>query len=90
MQKVTLEGSKMDTPERAHALLKERLELPDYYGANLNALWDCLTGWIDLPVEVEWLDFGSSRARLGEFADELRATFEQAAEEVEGFSFRVS
>lgn len=80
----------METPNGVHALLKERLELPDHYGANLNALWDCLTGWIDLPVEIEWIDFKISQARLGDFAEELRNVFQQAAEEIEGFSFKVS
>ena len=26
-----------------HKALKDGLDLPDYYGANLDALWDCLT-----------------------------------------------
>jgi ribonuclease inhibitor len=27
----------------AHNYLKRKLALPDYYGENLDALWDCLT-----------------------------------------------
>ena len=34
------------TRENAHDYLKQMLRLPDWYGANLDALHDCLT---DLP-----------------------------------------
>lgn len=30
-----------------HKALKDGLDLPDYYGTNLDALWDCLTDFID-------------------------------------------
>jgi len=29
--------------ESTHDYLKRKLSLPDYYGNNLDALWDCLT-----------------------------------------------
>jgi ribonuclease inhibitor len=33
-----------------HEVLKRDLELPDYYGGNTDALWDCLT---DMREEIE-------------------------------------
>ena len=51
-----------------HIEIKEKLELPIYYGENLDALWDCLTGWIDLPVGVEWKDFDLVEDSLGDYA----------------------
>ena len=52
MNKIILDGKDFKTKEELHKVLKEELELPEYYGENLDALWDCLTGWIDLPMEV--------------------------------------
>ena len=41
--KVTLDARKMDEKVAAHAYLKKQLTMPDYYGNNLDALYDCLT-----------------------------------------------
>lgn len=38
-----LDGLQMQTPEQAHTYLKLQLNLPDYYGMNRDALFDCLT-----------------------------------------------
>ncbi len=40
---IVLEGKKLQNAEEAHSYLKVMLELPDYYGKNLDALYDCLT-----------------------------------------------
>lgn len=40
---VILEGKKLQDPGEAHPYLKRMLQLPDYYGENLDALYDCLT-----------------------------------------------
>lgn len=42
MREVYLEGRLMTDRTAAHAELKEKLSLPEHYGANLDALWDCL------------------------------------------------
>ena len=39
---IILNGEKMEDREALHAHLKERFDFPDYYGANLDALNDCL------------------------------------------------
>lgn len=63
-----LEGSNMLSEYELHIEIKEKLELPIYYGENLDALWDCLTGWIDLPIEVEWKDYDLVEDSLGDYA----------------------
>ena len=52
MKKVRLNGYFMTTRERAHRHLRRRLRLPDYYGNNLDALYDCL-GDVGEPTEIE-------------------------------------
>ncbi|MDE6111127.1 MAG: barstar family protein [Eubacterium sp.] len=39
--------------ESLHNEIKDKLALPDWYGKNLDALWDSLTGIIETPVEIE-------------------------------------
>ena len=43
MKTIILEAENLLEREGAHAYLAERLEFPDSYGKNLDALYDCLT-----------------------------------------------
>lgn len=51
--RVVLDASKMTDKAVSHAYLKEILDLPDYYGNNLDALHDCLEEMTDLEIIVE-------------------------------------
>ena len=46
MHIVYLDAREFTDKEASHAYLKKALDFPDYYGTNLDALYDCLT---DLP-----------------------------------------
>lgn len=41
--KLVLDACRLNEREKAHGYLKEKLNFPDYYGCNLDALYDCLT-----------------------------------------------
>ncbi len=43
MKVVTVDKEQLKTPAMAHAHLAELLDFPEYYGANLDALYDVLT-----------------------------------------------
>ncbi|MGQ0440654.1 barstar family protein, partial [Bacillus sp. B-TM1] len=49
MEKIHLDGRMFTSKDVLHKTLKNKLDLPDYYGENANALWDCLTAWVTLP-----------------------------------------
>ena len=40
---ITLDAQRMESREQAHQYLREQLGLPEHYGGNLDALYDCLT-----------------------------------------------
>lgn len=75
---IVLDGKKMLSKESLHIELKAKLELPEYYGENLDALWDCLTSWVDLPIDIEWRDFDLVEKSLGKYANEVFQLFENA------------
>jgi ribonuclease inhibitor len=87
MNIVKLKSDEFSNADELHLLLKERLKLPDHYGKNLDALWDCLTGWIKLPTTIEWINFEKSKQNVGEYADRLASVFEEAENEMDGFKF---
>ena len=57
MKEIIIEGALINSIEELHKVFKEALGLPDYYGNNLDALWDMLTGEIDFPIRIIWRDY---------------------------------
>ncbi len=51
----TLDFSKVDSIEEVHNVIKAELDFPDYYGKNMDALWDCLTDMVGDPIHIELL-----------------------------------
>ncbi len=51
MKTILIDGSEITSRENAHAQLFAKLSFPDYYGGNLDALHDCLTG-INEPTHI--------------------------------------
>ncbi|MCD8025736.1 MAG: barstar family protein [Clostridiales bacterium] len=36
-----------------HQIIQEKLELPEWYGKNLDALWDAITGIMYVPASIK-------------------------------------
>ena len=53
MKKVILDGEQLCNRENAHTYLQEMLGFPEYYGKNLDALYDCLTELQDLYIVIK-------------------------------------
>ncbi len=88
MVKMILDGREIATREQLHQKLAQGLGLPGYYGANLDALFDCLT---DLREEacLHILHGRELREGLGPYADVLAEVLGQAAEQNPRFTFSV-
>ncbi|QQD81464.1 barstar family protein [Bacillus siamensis] len=84
---VIIDGKDITSTEALHRILKDQLDFPDYYGENLNALWDCLTGWIEFPLTLVWKNFDISQKALGSDADDVLELFQEAQEELDGEFF---
>ena len=51
MNEIVLYGEEMK--ENPHKYIKEKLDFPDYYGENLDALYDCLTEISDMIIIIK-------------------------------------
>lgn len=80
MKNITLSAKKMRTKNQAHAYIKEEMGFPEYYGENLDALWDLLTSERE-EVEIVLTDSHLLEKNLGEYGEKLLETFVQAGEE---------
>ena len=67
-----------------YAQLKEKMTLPEFFGDNLDALYDFLTGFAELPLHLEFVNM--SVEQLETFED-LLVTLEDAEDELEDFTF---
>ena len=54
-----------------HLAIGRALDFPDYYGCNLDALWDCLTDIAGEPLQLEIRGFENVEQRAPEAAKSL-------------------
>ena len=70
--------------EDFYTQLKEKVKLPAHFGDNLDALSDVISGELELPLHLEFVNM--SVDQLETFED-LLTTLEDAEDEMEDFSF---
>jgi len=80
MAEIVLDGLEIQGAEEVHALFVRALALPEWYGRNLDALFDCLTE-SGGDVTVRLVHREALEARLGGRGPALSALLRRAAEE---------
>mgnify|MGYP001183649551 FL=1 len=70
--------------EDFYAQLKEKLTLPEHFGDNLDALFDVITGDLEMPLHLEFVNMSVEQLEIFE---DLLTTLEDAEDEVEDFTF---
>lgn len=86
MKTYRIDLSAVHTLYELHLHLKEVFSLPEHYGMNMDALWDCLHGRFEEPVEIQVKGARRIPASLEEGAatlGELLAELEREDREVE-------
>ncbi len=76
MEYIVIDCAPVTGPESLHNALMVALDLPEYYGKNLDALFDCMTD-IDRPIHLVLAHF----EMLGDWTSGFRAVFHDAAQE---------
>ena len=86
MRKCTIDGAAMLSRANAHAEIARALELPEYYGANLDALYDCAS---TMDAELTLIHPAPMLDALRIYGCKLISTLYEAAESNPGFTLRV-
>lgn len=74
---VKLDFDGITDKKHLHQYLREELSLPDYYGSNLDALYDCLTDSKSITkINVQHMQYLQST--LGEYAQILVEVLQDA------------
>ena len=62
MHKVVFDFKNINNRDEFYSELRKKIEVPDYFGDNLDALWDIITSReIKLPLEIIFRNFNRSR-----------------------------
>lgn len=80
MAEIVLDGLEIRSAEAVHDRFAQALALPEWYGRNLDALFDCLTERQE-PVSVRLLHRDVLEDRLGRRGRALVRLLRRAAEE---------
>lgn len=87
MNTYILNGSSMQTREDAHAEIARAMNFPEYYGANLDALWDmisCMDGEVIIENSADMLN------ALKKYGCRILNIFFDAAADNENFILRLA
>lgn len=78
-----LDFSKCQYLGEIHEVIQKELELPEWYGQNLSALWDSITGIMYVPADIKII-FKPETKKAEALAPEIReiiSIFERAVSE---------
>ena len=81
MNYFTLDFNEIKTVLELHQYLKEVFGLPDYYGNNMDALWDCLSCCYDETTTIELRNLDMLRKRLDETTQTMMEVFQDLHDE---------
>jgi barstar family protein ribonuclease (barnase) inhibitor len=84
MKTIYIDFSEIGDEEDFFAQLREKLSLPEHFGNNLDALYDTITGDLEMPLRIEFVNMNVEQL---EHFEDLLTTLEDAENETEGFSF---
>ncbi len=84
MKTIYIDFTDIGDYEDFYTQLKEKLTLPDHFGDNLDALFDVITGELEMPLHIEFVNMSVDQLEMFE---DLLTTLEDAEDEVEEFTF---
>jgi len=80
MKHCVIDGKQIENREMLHQTLKEALDFPEWYGNNLDAMYDLLTDMQE-EVTIELRDQEQLEAHLGAYAKAFLRALKDAASE---------
>jgi len=79
MKRYILDGEGLADAGAVYRALAAAFDAPDYFGNNPDALWDVLTAYAGVPVELTWRHSARSAERLGGDFAKIVAVLQEAA-----------
>jgi ribonuclease inhibitor len=77
MKEIVINGARITSVEAAHSYLAHKFNFPEFYGRNLDALWDILST-TSVPTHVAIINANKLHESLGEYGQSLINVFVEA------------
>jgi ribonuclease inhibitor len=84
-----LDGNDITTEDIFHNKISQLLEFPKFYGRNLDALWDLMSGHIDTNMVLVWKNHEVAKKSFPDTFIEIIETFNEVKELWEDFEYRL-
>lgn len=84
MSTIYIDFTEIGDYEDFYTQLKEKIKLPEHFGDNLDALSDVISGELEMPLHIEFVNLSVDQLELFE---DLLITLEDVEDEVEDFTF---
>lgn len=84
MSTIYIDFTEIGDYEDFYTQLKEKIKLPEHFGDNLDALSDVISGELEMPLHIEFVNLSVEQLELFE---DLLITLEDVEDEVEDFTF---
>ncbi len=82
MKVIFIDLTEVTDKQQLHSLLAKEISFPEWYGGNLDALYDCLTGVFE-KTDITIRNFDLLEERLGQYALSFRKVMLKADEDNE-------
>ena len=76
MSRIVLDFEGIRSLQELHEYFRRVFELPEYYGRNMDALWDCLSCCYDASTTIELRNLDAIPEEMAQSAEMVRALFE--------------
>lgn len=80
-------GDLIETEKDFHKQIATSLEVEEYYGCNLDALWDLLSVGIERPITLIWKNSTISKIKLGDNFDKIIEVLEKVKKQDEAYGW---
>ena len=84
MVKYEFNRNEFEWAEEFYDIIQKKMNLPDWFGKNADALWDMLTGHIETPCEITLIGFNKDETNKYNklIIDRILFCFEEAEKEL--------
>ncbi len=89
MKVIQINAAEFSTPQEVQEYLMEALSFPDYYGGNLDSLYDGLTE-VDEKIKIIVSNKIADEENLGEYGERLLAVFETAVQDNDNLELEIT